>query len=71
MKVCQITGDMSAEKSRDNYPTDVFCDECYEEMNVEGEGNPILSTQDYDSSWADSCSNCGKSVDEEKEDQGS
>lgn len=69
MKVCQISGDMSAEKSRDNYPTNVFCDECYEEMNVDGEENPIITAQEYDSSWGDTCSRCSKSVEEEKEEQ--
>jgi hypothetical protein len=56
---------MSAEKTRDNYPTDVFCDECYEKMNVVSGDNPILSTDEYDLSWGDTCSNCGKTLEEE------
>lgn len=63
MKVCQIIGDMSAEKTRDNYPTNVFCDECYENKFKAG---LVLTTEPYDMSWSNSCSECGKLEEEEK-----
>lgn len=69
MKVCHIVGDMSAEKSSEAYPTEVFCDECYDKMNVHSADNPIIAEEPHDSTWADFCSSCGKTVDEEKQEQ--
>ncbi|MEP4094583.1 hypothetical protein [Reichenbachiella sp.] len=71
MKVCTVWGDLSSEKSSENYPTEVFCDECYEQMSMvkEGEESGIISEQEYDESWGDTCSQCGKTVDQELEER--
>jgi len=66
MKVCQIHGDMSADRMDDIYPTEVFCDECYNEMNVDNENNPIVTEETWNDSWGDTCSQCNKTLEEEK-----
>jgi len=66
MIVCQVYGDMMSDKTSDNYPMKVFCDECYSVMNVDNEDNPILTTTDHDSSWDDICEGCGKTKAEEE-----
>lgn len=35
MKICTVWGDMSSDKSSENYPTDLFCDACFNEMGQE------------------------------------
>lgn len=66
MIVAQVEGNLAAEKSSDAYPTNVFCDECYEQMKA-SENNPIITTETYDSSWPDICCRCEKTEDEENE----
>lgn len=65
MKICQVTGDLSSEKSRENYPTDIFCDECVEEMES-SENSGLISCLGDDKSFGDECSRCGKSREEEE-----
>lgn len=69
MKICQVWGDLSSEKSSENYPTDLFCDECFESMNPGKEDSRIVTYQDDDGSFGDTCSKCGKTKDEEEEEQ--
>ena len=70
MRVCQVYGDMLADKSSDNYPTEVFCDECYDDMDVDSEDSRIVQELSWDSSCRDNCSRCGKSqVDEKAENE--
>lgn len=68
MKICQVYGDMTSEKSSENYPTDVFCDECFSELD-RGEESQVVTHSEYDSSWPGECSKCGKTLQEEKEEQ--
>ena len=65
MKICTIFGDMSSDKSSENYPTDLFCDECFNEMAPNQEESGIVNYQDDDGSYGDSCSKCGKTKKEE------
>lgn len=69
MKICTVWGDMSSEKSSENYPTDLFCDECFSEMGPGEEGSGIVSWQEDDGSYGDTCSNCGKTKAEELEEK--
>lgn len=69
MKICQVWGDLSSEKSSENYPTDLFCDECFESMSPGTEDSGIVAYQEDDGSFGDICSGCGKTRDEEQEEQ--
>ena len=69
MKICQIWGDLSSERSSENYPTELFCDECFKDMNPDGEDSGIVTYQEDDGSFGDTCSNCGKARAEEEEEQ--
>ncbi|HEX5338821.1 MAG TPA: hypothetical protein VFW53_10335 [Gallionella sp.] len=68
MKICTIWGDLSSEKSSENYPTDLFCEECFQAMNPDKEDSGIVSYQDDDGSYGNVCSECGKTKEEELED---
>jgi hypothetical protein len=65
MIICQVCGDMSADKTDDNYPEHVYCDACYNEIS-KIEDICILSEKSYDSSWSDTCYRCKKTEDEER-----
>lgn len=67
MKICTVWGDLSSEKSSENYPTDLFCEECFQSMNPGQEDSGIVSYQDDDGSYGNSCSECGKTKEEEIE----
>ncbi|MBR7791846.1 hypothetical protein KDM87_04495 [Undibacterium sp. FT147W] len=69
MKICTVWGDMSSDKSSENYPTDLFCDECFSEMRADEEDSRVVSSQEDDGSYGDTCSNCGKTAAEEIEEQ--
>lgn len=56
---------MSSEKSGENYPTDLFCDECFNGMLPDQEDTRIVTYQDDDGSFGDTCSECGKTKEEE------
>jgi len=69
MKTCTIYGDMSAENSGDAYPTETFCDDCYDDMEPASEDSGIVAVQDYDPSLGTKCSTCGKTAEQEREEQ--
>ncbi|UZJ44213.1 hypothetical protein OOT55_16355 [Marinimicrobium sp. C6131] len=69
MKTCTVYGDMASEKSSEAYPTETFCDECYEEMNPGTEDSQVVLEQGYDRSLGEVCSLCGKSEEDEKKEQ--
>lgn len=66
MKTCTIIGDLSSEKSSENYPTVPICNDCFEEDNAAGEDSQIVSADDFNSSLGDKCEFCGKTLDDEK-----
>ncbi|MBU0479841.1 MAG: hypothetical protein KKG47_01945 [Proteobacteria bacterium] len=70
MKICRISGDKSVETIHVDYPAEVFCDACSELMEIDNRENPICSFLAYDPALGDCCSNCGKSTEEEKREQG-
>jgi hypothetical protein len=70
MKICTVWGNLLSEKSSENYPTDLYCEDCFNEMNPDGEDSQIISYQDDDSSYGDVCAGCGKTEDEENEELG-
>ncbi|WP_069383946.1 hypothetical protein [Halomonas caseinilytica] len=65
MKTCTVVGDLMSDKASENYPTDNFCDECYETMMADGEDSGIVTSQDYDPSFGKVCASCGKTAREE------
>lgn len=65
MKICQVYGDMSSEKSSENYPTDLFCEECFEGMSKDGENADVVNYENDNGSFGDTCSACGKTKQEE------
>jgi len=67
MKVCTVWGNLNSEKSGENYPTDLFCEECIQSMNPDTEDSSIVNYQDDDDSYGDTCSKCGKTREEEIE----
>lgn len=69
MKICTVWGDMSSDKASENYPTDLFCDECFDEMAPEQENSGVVSWQEDDGSYGKQCSNCGKTKAAEIEEQ--
>lgn len=65
MKTCVVYGDLSSEKSSENYLTVPVCDECYDTYS-EGEDAQIVMTQAYDPSLGEECHFCDKTAAEEK-----
>ena len=65
MKSCTIIGDLSSDKSSENYPTVPVCDECVQENEDAGENSGIVSAESYNSIFGDKCEFCGKTVEEE------
>lgn len=67
MRICEVFGNLTSEKSSENYPTDLYCTECFLKMNPEGDDSKIVNHSDDDGSFGDTCSNCGKTRDEDNE----
>ncbi len=65
MKSCTIFGDMSSDKSRENYPTVAVCDDCVAADKEAGEESQIVTVSAYDSSDGETCHFCDKSLDDE------
>lgn len=66
MKICTTHGDMLAERNSDNYPTNIYCDECTAGLEASG---LLLGVELNTSGWADECSSCGKTSAEERAEQ--
>jgi len=67
MKICTVWGDLSSDKSSENYPSDLYCEECFQAMKPDQEESGIVSYQDDDGSYGDTCAECGKTKEEEEE----
>ncbi len=67
MKICTVWGDLSSEKSSKNYPTDLFYEECFQSMNPDQADSGIVTYQDDDGSYGDTCYECGKTKQQEIE----
>lgn len=68
MKNCTVWGDLSSEKSSENYPEVPVCDDCVEGYKGEEEG--IISVNGAcDDDFAE-CYYCEKTKEEEDEEQG-
>lgn len=66
MKTCTIMGDMSSERSSENYPTVPVCDDCVQANEDAKEDSQIVSVGDYDDTLGDKCEFCDKTLAEEK-----
>lgn len=65
MKTCVIMGDMSSDRTADNYPTVVLCDSCAEDEEAKEENSLLVSVGDYDPDFGDTCEFCDKTVADE------
>ena len=63
MKTCTTYGDMIADKASENYPVDIYCDECAKSLDEEG---VLVSVENNIAGWSDSCSICGKTQAQEQ-----
>lgn len=64
MKECMVCGDMQSEKSSENYPIEIVCDECAS-IYSEGDEPRILSVEGASAEDYDVCYFCEKTYDEE------
>lgn len=66
MKTCTVYGDMSADRAADQYPTVTLCDDCVEADGNKQANSQIVTTDNYDSDFGESCEWCGVEASEEK-----
>lgn len=66
MKTCVVLGDLSSDLSSENYPTVPVCDDCFAECS---DSESIISSDDFDPVFGNSCHYCGKSKEEEENEQ--
>lgn len=65
MKICQIWGDMAADRVDDQYPTVAVCEDCVT-AHTKGEDAMIVAVVgDYDEAYGEECYFCGITKDEE------
>lgn len=67
MKTCVINGDMSSERSSENYPTVQVCDECLTADEERKEDQQVVSVDEYDASFGNTCEFCDKTHEEEQQ----
>lgn len=67
MKNCTVWGDLSSDRTSDQYPVVPVCDDCVKSYE-DDEESPILSVEKYESYTGDECHFCQKSIDEESGD---
>lgn len=65
MQLCTLWGDMSADRTDDQYPQANVCDNCVEKYsNIED--SPIVLVQgEYDSDYGEECALCELHISEE------
>lgn len=66
MKSCMIFGDLTSEKSSDNYPTVQICDECVKEQQIRKKNSQIVFVGEFDCAFGDECEMCGKTLKDEQ-----
>jgi hypothetical protein len=61
MKAAMVYGDLTSDSTSEQYPTEVFCDDCFEEASkIDDDGeSSIINEVTYDSSLGQECSRCG------------
>lgn len=72
MKTCMVWGDLSADRTSDQYPSVAVCDDCAETQAVSSEDHDaaIISVGPFDSSYGDDeCHFCDKTKEEEDEEK--
>jgi hypothetical protein len=71
MRICEVYGNLTSEKSSENYPTDLYCTDCFLEMDPYNEDpekeSKLVNHRNDDGSFGDTCSNCGKTKSEDDE----
>lgn len=71
MKTCMVYGDLTSDRASEAYPTEIFCDDCFEDMEPDTPDTRIVSHSEYDSSYGDTCVACGKTKEDEDEENAS
>ena len=69
MKTCTIYGNMSSERTSDNYPLVQVCNECIKLNDARKENSKIVSENGYDSGFGDTCEFCGKTLEQELDEE--
>ncbi len=69
MKICQYKQPENNPNIHGYIAADVFCDECAHRMELMGEQSPILTSEEYLSSWDGTCVLCNKTMDMEQEER--
>lgn len=70
MKTCVIWGDLSSEKTSENYPKVVCCEECFAEMEPDSRESGIVRYEDGTRGSFSECHFCGKTEDDENKELG-
>ncbi len=65
MKTCMIYGDLSSDRASEQYPTVILCDECASAEESLGEDSKIVSMEEYNSDFGDTCEFCQITAEEE------
>lgn len=65
MKTVVVWGNMSADRTADQYPTENVCDECFKTESAKEESKIVQEVDKYDPAYGDECFFCGKAADDE------
>lgn len=65
MQLCTLWGDMSADRTDDQYPQANVCDNCVEKYSNIEESPIVLVQGEYDSDYGEECELCGLHISEE------
>ena len=58
MHYCEVWGDMTADRTSDQYPTVPVCEGCMKEQEDSGEDNQIVSTGELVTDKSETCHFC-------------
>lgn len=67
MYYCQVWGDLTADKTDDQYPTVAVCEDCIEDQQSRGEQNEIVSVStELVSDKDEACHFCDRGLDDDQ-----
>lgn len=69
MKTCTIWGDLSSDRTGEQYPTVAVCDDCVKAEQARGEDSQIVTVGDYDSDYGNVCEFCGEEFEDEEDEE--
>lgn len=68
MKTCTVYGDLQSDSAAEQYPTVPLCDSCVAEDNKASPDSQIVTQEDYDPAYGDTCDWCSTTAEEEAAD---